>query len=140
MDAAFEGQQFPASLVDLRIARGDPAHVRRHVLMAACAGDGFFSARLTPEFFAALHPQHAGIGEVVVLQRAQVRAEKRGAGLEIAGRYWALLRERDTGGERYGGESEPPHPLTTMDWRSEPCWPSSSTQLNSRSPLASATV
>src|SRR6185295_14065185 len=116
------------------------AHARRRVLVAACAGDRFLPRRLAPELLAALHPQHAGIGEVVVLQGAQVRAEKRGAGLEIAGWYRALLRERDAGGERYAGKSEPPHPLTTMDWRSDPCRPSSSIQLNSRSPLASATV
>src|SRR5882762_5472316 len=120
------------------MARSHAAHAP--VLVAARASEAFFSRRPAPELLPALHPQHAGIGEVVVLQGAQVGAEKGGAGLEIAGRYWALLRERDAGGERYGGKSEPPHPLTTIAWRSAPRWPSSSIQVNSRSPLASATV
>ena len=72
IDAALEVEELAARLVDFRIARGDPAHAR--VLVAACAGKVLFSRRLTPEFFAALHPQHAGIGEVVVLKGAQVRA------------------------------------------------------------------
>src|SRR6266850_6473267 len=112
---------------------------RRHTRLQGDWSSDVCSSDL-PEFLPALDPKHAGIGEVVVLQGAQVRAEKRGAGLELARGNRSLLRERDAGGERYGGKSEPPHPLTTMDWRSEPCWPSSSIQLNSRSPLASATV
>ena len=112
------------------------------LLLAACAGSASFPGRLPPQLLAALDPKHAGVGEVVVLQCAQVGAEKGGAGLELSGRNRALLRERGAGGERGGGESEPrePHPLTTMAWRSEPRSPSSSIQVNSRSPLASATV
>ena len=142
IDAVLEVDELSARLVDFRIARGHAAHAR--VLVTACAGEGFFPRELAPEPLPALHPQHAGIGEVVVLQGAQVGAEKHGAGLELARRNRALLREHDTGGERGGGESEPragaPHPLTTMDWRSEPRSPSSSIHVNSRSPLAWATV
>src|SRR6266571_2621307 len=140
VDASFEVEELPVRRIDSRVASRHAAHARG--LVTACAGEVFFPRRLAPELFAALDPKHAGVGEVVVLQGAQVGAEKRGAGLELAGRNRALLRGRGAGGERGGGESEPrePHPLTTMAWRSEPRSPSSSIQVNSRSPLASATV
>src|SRR5205823_7690862 len=102
IDAALEVEELPARLVDFRIARRDPANAR--VLVTACAGNASFPGRLPPQLLSSLHPQHAGIGEVVVLQRAQVGAEKGGAGLELSGRDRALLGVRGAGGERGGGE------------------------------------
>src|SRR5260221_6388132 len=126
IDAVLEVDELPARLVDFRIARGHAAHAR--ILMAARARLPALARRLAPQFLSTLDPQHAGIGEGIVLQGAQVGAEKPGAGAELARRNRALLREHDTCGEHRSSESEPraspPHPLTSMAWRSEPCNPS----------------
>src|SRR5712691_6459642 len=140
VDAALEIEEFSASRIDARVARRDPAHV--YFLVAACAGKAFFSRRLAPQLLPALHPQHAGVGELVGLQRSQVLTEERRARFELIERDGALLRlraQRECRRKEQRGAAAP-HPLTAIGCRSEPCTPSSSTQVNSRLPLASATV
>src|SRR5690349_5910056 len=139
VDAPFEVEQPAARRIDARIARRDAAHARARVLVAARARPVLLPRGLAPDFPAALHPQHPGIGECVVLERAQVRPEKRRAGLDLIERNGALLPER-SGGQEQQRQCRAAHALTWMDWRSDPCLPSSSTQVNSSSPLASATV
>jgi hypothetical protein len=75
VDAAFEVEDLPAR-ADLGIARCDATHARLRVLVATRARLLRLSRGLAPQFLAALHPQQAGVGEVVVLQRAEIGAEK----------------------------------------------------------------
>ena len=77
VDAALEIEELSSRPVDARVPRRDHAHAR--LLVAARAGQAFFSRRLAPQLRPALHPQHAGVGELVGLQRSQVLAEERRA-------------------------------------------------------------
>jgi len=131
--------------VDRRIARRDASHRGARIAVAVGARFPRRSRRRGPEFRAALDPQHAGIREVVLLLRAQLRAEEGDAGLELVERNRALLRT-GKGAPRYderdGGAGRPArrHPVTRIGWRADSCTPASSIQANSSVPLVSATV
>src|SRR5262249_43051108 len=105
----------------------DAAHARLRVLVATRARLLRPSRGLAPQLFAALHPKHSGVCEIIVLQGTEIGAEKRRAGLELGERDGALLGECRACEKRKGERANAAH-VTWIDCRSEPCLPSSSIQ------------
>src|SRR5450631_366803 len=80
VDALFEIDR-PAELaVERRIARGDALHACLRIAVTVGAGFAGGAAGLGPERYTLLHPEHAGIGGVVILHRPGLRRHERGAG------------------------------------------------------------
>src|SRR5262249_7646792 len=80
IDALLEIEQPSLRHVERRIARGDALHARAGVAVAVAAGAGGAARLPAPQRYALEHPQHAGIGAVVVLDPARLAAHEVVAG------------------------------------------------------------
>src|SRR5579864_3153045 len=95
IDALFEIDRTTERLVVGRIARRDALHAACGIAMTIGAGLAGRALLLLPQRFAVEHPEHAGVGRLVVLHRPGFRRHEGVAGPALSSRDFG--RDQGTG-------------------------------------------
>src|ERR1700722_5280875 len=141
IDALFQVDGAAKRLVESGIAGGDALHAGARVVVAIGAGLAGGACLAPPQRLAVEHPQHAGIGRIVLLHRSRFRRHEAESASPLALRNLARRKRRGGRDQQYRGDYRANRPHSTViEAEAVSLKPLSPIHSNSNFPLSVATV